>query len=83
MMARPPRFDRSNTVYHVLSRGNERRSLLDERADTEQSVELLGMLSERYRIEIWAYVLMGNPYHSLMRTTEANLSRAMQWLGVA
>ena len=82
-MARPLRFDRPNTMYHVLSRGNERRSLFDERADTERFVELRGTLSERYRIEVWAYVLMGNHYHSLMRTTEANRSRAMQWLGVA
>ena len=30
-----------------------------------------------------AYVLMGNHYHLLVRTREANLSSAIQWLGVS
>ena len=81
-MARPLRCDRPRTTYHVLSRGNERRSIFDDARDCERFVELLGALSERYGIEVWAYVLMGNHYHVVLETTEANLSRAMQWLGV-
>lgn len=81
-MARPLRFDRPNTMYHVLSRGNERGSIFDDVSDCDRFAELLGTVSERYGIEVWAYVLMGNHYHLLIRTAERNLSRAMQWLGV-
>ncbi len=38
-------------------------------------------LSERFDIEIFAYVLMDNHYHILLKTLDANLSKAMQWLG--
>jgi hypothetical protein len=34
-------------------------------------------------VDVFAYVLMGNHYHLLVRTHQANLSRAMQWLGVS
>jgi putative transposase len=32
---------------------------------------------------VYAYVLMGNHFHLLVRTSEANLSAAIQWLGVS
>jgi putative transposase len=38
-------------------------------------------MSERFDIDIFAYVLMGNHYHLLLRTPKANLSRSMQWFG--
>jgi len=38
-------------------------------------------MSERFGVEVAAYVLMGNHYHLVVRTPEANLSRAIQWLG--
>ena len=43
----------------------------------------LGRCSERFGLGVYAYVLMGNHYHLLVRTREANLSAAIQWLGVA
>jgi len=39
-------------------------------------------MSERFEIDVFAYVLMGNHYHLLLKTNRANLSRSMQWLGV-
>jgi len=38
-------------------------------------------MSERFEMDIFAYVLMDNHYHLLLRTPKANLSRSMQWLG--
>jgi REP-associated tyrosine transposase len=39
-------------------------------------------MSERFEIDFFAYVLMGNHYHLLLRTNRANLSKSMQWLGL-
>lgn len=50
-MARPLRFDQPNTMYYVLSRGNERRSIFDDVQDCERFIELLGTLTERYGIQ--------------------------------
>jgi REP element-mobilizing transposase RayT len=69
--------------YHVLARGNERRRVFADDKDRLRFVELLGDWVERFGLRLHGYVLMDNHYHLLVETPEANLSRAMQWLGVS
>jgi REP element-mobilizing transposase RayT len=38
-------------------------------------------MSERFEIDIFAFVLIDNHYHLLFRTNRANLSKSMQWFG--
>jgi REP element-mobilizing transposase RayT len=82
-MARPLRIDQEDTFYHVLNRGNERRAIFRDDHDREGFLERLGRCSQRFSLGVYAYVLMGNHYHLLVRTSEANLSAAIQWLGVS
>ncbi len=82
-MARPVRMDFPDTFYHVLSRGNERRKIFYNRADYSRFLETLGRMVDRFQVEVHGYVLMPNHFHLLVRTREANLSRALQWLGVS
>ena len=82
-MARPVRMDFPDTFYHVLSRGNERRNIFYNRGDYSRFLEILGCMVERFQIEVHGYVLMPNHFHLLVRTRQANLSRAVQWLGVS
>jgi REP element-mobilizing transposase RayT len=62
-----------------LSRGNERRNIFRSDADRGLFLETLGEGCERFGIELFGYVLMPNHYHLLIRTRQANLSRAMHW----
>ncbi len=82
-MARPLRIDQEDTFYHVLNRGNEQCAIFRDDRDREGFVERLGRCSERFSLRVYAYVLMGNHFHLLVRTGEANLSTAIQWLGVS
>ncbi|MEW6327521.1 MAG: transposase [Thermodesulfobacteriota bacterium] len=82
-MARPIRMDYPDTFYHVLSRGNEKRDIFYDERDYRKFLEIMGGMVERFKLEVHAYVLMKNHYHLLVRTKEANLSRAIQWLGVS
>lgn len=82
-MARPIRLDMPNSFYHVLSRGNERREIFFDEKDYNKFLEIIGRTVERFKIEVHAYVLMPNHFHLLLRTKEANLSKAIQWLGVS
>ena len=82
-MARPLRLAQPDTFYHVLARGNERRPVFREDRDYVRFVEVLADASERFDVEVHAYVLMVNHYHLVVRTRRANLSQAMQWLGVS
>ena len=80
-MARQWRIEYPKALYHVLSRGNGGQDIYRSDDDRHLFLSLLGDLSERYNIEVFAYVLMSNHYHLLLRTKDANLSKAMQWLG--
>jgi REP element-mobilizing transposase RayT len=82
-MARPLRLDQEDTFYHVLNRGNEKRAVFRDAQDCEGFLSRLGRCSQRFSLAVYAYVLMGNHYHLLVRTQEANLSSAIQWLGVS
>jgi putative transposase len=82
-MARPLRIDQEDTFYHVFNRGNERRAVFRDSQDYEGFLSRLGRCSQRFSLAIYAYVLMGNHYHLLVRTRQANLSVAIQWLGVS
>lgn len=67
----------------MTARGIERRPILTDERDHEHFLELLPAMVERYGVELHAYVLMGNHYHLLIRTPQANASAAIQWLNVS
>jgi REP-associated tyrosine transposase len=80
-MARQWRIEYSGALYHVLSRGNGRQDIFITDEDRHLFLNLLKELTERFCIDVYAYVLMGNHYHLLLKTQDANLSKAMQWFG--
>ncbi len=82
-MARPLRIDLKNGWDHVANRGNNRQAIYLNERDRKHFLDLLSGMIERYSVEVQAYFLMGNPYHLIVRTPEANLSPAVQWLNVA
>jgi len=82
-MARSIRLDYPDTFYHILSRGNEQRDIFRGKEDYQKFIQLLERLFEKFGVEIHAYVLMSNHYHLMVRMREANLSRAIQWLGAS
>jgi REP element-mobilizing transposase RayT len=82
-MARPLRIEVAGGWYHVTARGNERRAIYRDDQDRRHFLELIGEAAQRFGLAVHAYVLMDNHYHLLVETREANLSRAMQWLGVS
>ena len=81
-MARPWRIQYKGAYYHVLSRGNEGRDIFFDDGDRSLFLSTLGETSDRFKVDVFAFVLMRNHYHLLLRTNLPNLSRAMQWLGL-
>lgn len=80
-MARAWRIEYKGALYHVLSRGNEGRDIVIADDDRKLFLETLGEMSDRFKIDIFAYVLMDNHYHLLFRTNRPNLCKSMQWFG--
>ena len=81
-MARPWRIEFEGAYYHVLSRGNERRNISLDDKDRVMFLDIVGEASERFEVEVFAFVLMTTHYHILIRTNRPNLSKTIQWLGV-
>ena len=80
-MARPWRIEYEGALDHVFSRGNKQQDIFVTDDDRYLFLDTIGQMSVRFDIDIFAYVLMSNHYHLLLRTPKANLSRSMQWLG--
>jgi len=79
-MARPLRVEFPGAVYHVTSRGNARKSIYLSGNDRYDFLDILDRVVKRYHWLCHAYCLMGNHYHLLFETPEANLSRGMRQL---
>jgi len=79
-MPRKPRIEYANAIYHVMSRGNRGGAIFEDDADRELFLETLGQACSKTGWVVHCYVLLGNHYHILLETPEANLVSGMQWL---
>jgi REP element-mobilizing transposase RayT len=79
-MARPLRIEFAGALYHVTSRGNERRAIFRSDRDRWMFLTLVEQAAKRFGWSVTAYVLMTNHFHLVIQTPGPNLSRGMQWL---
>ncbi|MBN2579343.1 MAG: transposase [Pirellulales bacterium] len=82
-MPRAPRIDFPNALYHVISRGNGRADIFWDDDDRRRFLRQLADGLQTAGVLLYAYVLMDNHFHLLLRTPRANLSRFMQRLGTS
>ncbi len=77
-MTRPARITAAGLVYHVTHRGNRRGDVFFTREDREEYLRMLARAGRRCEVEVWAYCLMTNHVHLLVRGERADsLGRAM------
>ncbi len=79
-MARPLRIEYPGAFYHVVSRGNERRTIFRREEDYELFLTTLEDASSRFDVLIHAYCLIPNHLHLLVQTRDSNLSQFMKRL---
>ena len=79
-MARPLRIEFPGALYHVISRGNERRPIVRDDADRHKRIDWLRRAVQTYGWRLHAFVLMKNHDHLFVQTPQANLSAGMQYL---
>ena len=73
-MGREIRPNAINTVYHVIARGNNREALFLSDIDRETYLRLWKKYSRELEFDIYAYVLMTNHVHWLIRTGRVPIS---------
>jgi len=76
-MGRPPRIEFPGAIYHVTSRGDRQELIFRNHDDRHRLLGIVDQAMTRLDAEMFAFCLMGNHYHFVLRTRQANLSRLM------
>jgi len=77
-MPRPIRIEYEDAYYHVMNRGRGRQKIFHSEEYYNAFLKTLEEAHQRFGIQVLCYCLMGNHYHLLVKTPEANLGRAMR-----
>ncbi len=80
-MSRPLRIEYENAYYHIMNRGRGRRAIFHGDEYVEIFEKSLDEAHKRFGLQVFAYCLMGNHYHLLVKTPEGNLQRTMRHVG--
>jgi REP element-mobilizing transposase RayT len=78
-MPRRLRIQYPGAIYHIMSRGNARQDIVRDDLDRERLLSVLGRTVERFGWRLFAFVLMTNHLHLVLKTPQPNLSKGMQW----
>ncbi|MBN2107152.1 MAG: transposase [Deltaproteobacteria bacterium] len=79
-MPRVARLDAAGILHHVIIRGIEKKSIFRSSADKDWFVQRLGLLLQASSTSCYAWVLMKNHVHLLVRTGDVSLATFMRRL---
>ena len=77
-MVRPLRLEFPGACYHLTARGDRQEPIFEDDADRLVFLDLLAKEVLQQRWVLYAFCLMGNHYHLLVETPEANLVQGMR-----
>ncbi len=79
-MPRQPRLDAPGLLQHVMARGIERRKLFRDDKDRKSFLERFAIILEETQTQCYAWALIPNHFHILLRTGPTPLSKVMRRL---
>ena len=79
-MPRQARLDAPGTVHHVIIRGIEKRRIVDDEEDRQEFVCRMSRIAEETQTAVYAWSLMSNHAHILLRSGTVGLPRYMRRL---
>lgn len=79
-MPRPTHLESTAAIIHVFSRGNYKAPIFANVGAKDAFLIALKQAINRCGWEVYAYAIMPNHFHLLLRTPRGNLSLGMQWL---
>ncbi len=77
-MPRGPRLDTPGTLHHVMIRGIERGSIVRDDNDRDEFLKRMGMLAKETATAIYAFALMNNHAHILLKSGPKGLPTYMR-----
>lgn len=79
-MPRKARLDAPGTLHHVIIRGIEKRRIVNDKKDRENLVSRMGEIATETETKIFAWSLMSNHMHVLLRSSSVGLPKFMRRL---
>ncbi len=79
-MPRKARIDAPGALHHIIIRGIERRRIFSNNQDRDNFVERLGEIVTETKTYCFAWALIPNYAHILMRTGQTSLATVMRRL---
>ena len=79
-MPRQARLDAPGTLHHVMVRGIEKRKIVNDEKDRKDFVTRLGDIAEDTDTAIYAWALLHNHAHILLRSSDIGISQFMRRL---
>lgn len=80
-MPRYPRIESPTGIYHVIVRGINKQRIFEDDSDNRRMLRIISECKPRQDTAIFAYCLMGNHMHLLMRVDEVSIGRVMRIIG--
>ena len=80
-MPRSARKTSKTGIYHVMLRGINHQVIFADEEDGEKFLECLKASKQRKGFELYAYCLMGNHVHLLVKEGPENIAQAIRSLG--
>jgi putative transposase len=82
-MPRAARKKCESKTYHIMLRGINHQSIFEDNEDYDKFIEVLETYSRDIRFEIYAYCLMGNHIHLLIKEGKEEFSNTMKRIGAS
>ena len=79
-MARRPRRELTDGVFHATARGTNRTRIVEDAIDCDAFTSLLRRVARRWTWRLYAFCLMPNHHHVVVAATLEHLSRGMHAL---
>ena len=80
-MARSARITSSTGIYHVILRGINQQDIFEEKDDKIKFLYILSDVKEKCHFSLYAYALMSNHIHLLMKTNDKPIDQVMRQIG--
>jgi len=82
-MPRKPRQHSALNIYHIVVKGINNQLLFEENKDYLKYLEILRLHKENCHFDLFAYCLMSNHIHLLIRTNEVSLESIFRKINTA
>lgn len=79
-MPRQSRIDTTGALHHIIARGIERRKIFEDDQDRYDFLKNLGLILEQTETACFAWSLMSNHFHLLLRTGVVPIATVMRRL---